>query len=200
MTEILRILLLLALAGAVITTAAAWHGWWNEETKRLTRVIKAALGGAPDAQIIARGHNAAAAFRLDTEQVLVLRDGGAKALLYPMATLLGAELIVDRGVVARVHRGEPRRAMDVVPPSAQQVILRLLFDDPRNPDFELELGPDAVAEARSWLARAEAITRWPGRQPNIASAPKVAVPEAHQPLQAKLQEEEPQEEDDGPPF
>jgi hypothetical protein len=188
MTEFLRILLLLALAGALITGVAAWHGWWNEETRRLTRVIRAALGGDPDAQIIAHGQNAAAAFRLDTEQVLVMRDGGGKALLYPMAALLGAELIVDQGVAARVHRGEPRRAMDVVRPAVESVVLRLLFDDPRDPDFELNLPPDAVGEARTWLARAEAITRWPGRQPNVTAPAPVAA----------VRDEE--DEDEEPPF
>lgn len=162
MTEFLRILLLLALVGAALTALATWLAWWNEEVRRITRVITKTLGGTADAQIIARGQNAAAAFRLDTDQVLVLWNGGAKALLYPSVALLGAELIVDNGVVARVHRGEPRRAMDFVKPAAEQVVLRLLFDNPRDPDFELTLGPGAVQEARSWMARAEAITRMGG--------------------------------------
>lgn len=179
MTEFLRILLLLALVGAAFTALAAWLAWWNEEARRITRVITKVLSGPADAQIIARGHNAAAAFRLDTDQVLVLWDGGAKALLYPMAALLGAELIIDGAVVARVHRGEPRRAMDVVRAAAHQVVLRLLFDNPRDPDFELHLGPGAVQEARTWMARAEAITRMGGVSAatvQARTAPPVADP------------------------
>ena len=162
MTEFLRILLLLAFAGAAFTALATWLAWWNEEVRRITRVITGTLAGPADAQIIARGQNAAAAFRLDTDQVLILWNGGAKALLYPMSALLGAELIIDGAVVARVHRGEPRRAMDIVRPATEQVVLRLLFDNPRDPDFELRLGPGAVQEARTWMARAEAITRMGG--------------------------------------
>jgi hypothetical protein len=172
MTDFLRILLLLVLAGAVVTGAAAWLAWWNEEVRRITRVIERALAGPADAQIIARGQNAAVAFSLDAEQVLVLREGGARALLYPMTALLGAELIVDGAVVARVHRGEPRRAMDMVKPAAREVTLRLLFDNPRDPDVELDLGPGAVQEARTWLARAEAITRMSPATPAVqARAP-----------------------------
>lgn len=159
MTEFLRILLLLAFVGAAVTALAAALAWWNEEERRIGRVVAKALGGSADAMIIARGENAAAAFRLDSDQVLVLREGGAKALLYPTASLLGAELIIDQAVAACVHRGEPRRAMDIVKPATREVVLRLLFDNPRDPDFELRLGPGAVQEARTWMARAEAITR-----------------------------------------
>jgi hypothetical protein len=187
MAEILRIVLLLALAGSLITAAAIWHGWWSDETRRLSRVIRKVLG-EPDAQIVAAGQNAAAAFRQETEQVLVLRDGGARALLYPTSALLGAELIVDDAVVARVHRGEPRRAMDVVRPAERCVILRLLFDDARNPDFELSLAQGAVGEARTWLARAEAITRRPGQPAAVSTRAPAPAPEPND------------EEDDEPPF
>lgn len=195
MTDVLRILLLLVLAGAVLTGVAAWLGWWNEETRRLTRVIRNALGGPADALIIAHGRNAAAAFRMDTEQVLVLRNGGANALLYPMAALLGAELIADGAVAARVHRGEPRRALEKARPPEEDLFLRLLFDNPRDPDFELDLGPEAIGEARTWMARAEAITRWPGRQPNVGPAVKTAEP--HRELQTTLDDDE---DEDDPPF
>jgi len=171
MTDFLRIVLLLALAGAVVTVAATYYAWWNEEERRLTRLMRGVLGGEPDGSIIAHGTNAAAGFRLDTEQVLVMWNGGANALLYPMSALLGAELIVDGAVVARVHRGEQRRAMDVVNPGAQEVILRLVFDNPRDPDFQLELQTTAIQEARRWIARADALIRRPVAQPVVRPAP-----------------------------
>ncbi len=161
MTDVLRIILLLALAGAAVTFAAVFLGWWNEEDRRLARLLRRVLGGPPDASIIAHGTNAAAGFRMETGEVLVMKNGGASALLYPMASLLGAELIVDDAVVARVHRGEQRRALDVVNPGAERVVLRLVFDNPRDPDFELNLRPEAIQEARSWIARADAIIRMP---------------------------------------
>jgi hypothetical protein len=100
-------------------------------------------------------------------------------LLYPLQALIGAELIVDHQVVARALRDEPRRTLDQIASAATRVTLRLVFDDPRHPDFDLDLwlpedesrrdsrAPSAaVEEARGWLARAEAILR---RGPQVAS-------------------------------
>lgn len=84
-------------------------------------------------------------------------------------------------VVARAYRGEPRRALDQTLEHAARVTLRLIFDDPHHPDFDLDLwlagdearrraiSPgDAMQEANRWLARAEAILRRP-------IAPRVAA-------------------------
>ena len=185
MNDLIRIVLLLGIAGAAMTLVGSGTAWWLTEDRRLTRLIRRVLGGAPDAQIIARGRDAAVAVRLDPAQVLVLRQGGAKALLYGLGQLVGAELDVDGTVVARAYRGEPRRALDQVAAEARQVTLRLIFDDPRDPDFELELWatgdelrrdastPAAeIREARRWLSRVEAILR---RQPE-GSAPTAALP------------------------
>jgi hypothetical protein len=122
--------------------------------------------------IVAPGRGAAAGFRLASGRVLVMRDEGAKSLLYRLQSLIGAELSVDDQVVARVMRDEPRRALDQVNSGANEVSLRLLFDDARYPDFSLELwnprdtlnkaarpASAAIREARGWLGRAEAIMR-----------------------------------------
>ncbi|MBV9510032.1 MAG: hypothetical protein JO303_07100, partial [Caulobacteraceae bacterium] len=119
-------------------------------------------------------------------------DGGADALLYPLRALHGAELIVDDMVAARVMRDEPRRVLDQINAAAGRVTLRLLFDDPRHPDFSLELwAPEdahrreartaaaTIREARGWLGRAEAILRRtapPAAAPTPVSAPPM-VPE-----------------------
>ena len=42
-------------------------------------------------------------------------------------------------VVARVRRGEARKALDLMAPEAEQVVLRLMFADARHPEFELAL-------------------------------------------------------------
>jgi len=170
--EVVRIILLLGILGAGATFLASAFAWWMGEERRLYRLARKVLSGRPDGFIVAVGRNAAAGFRLVTQQVLVMRDGGAHALLYKLHDLVGAELIVDDQVVARVLRDEPRRTLDQVTAGATQVVLRLMFDDPRHPDFSLELWqpqdrhhneartPAAVIrEARAWLGRCEAIMR-----------------------------------------
>ena len=172
MIEIVRILLLLGIVGAGVTFIASGAAWWMDEERRLYRVARKVLDGRPDGFIVAVGRNAAAGFRLASHQVLVMRDGGAHALLYQLYTLGGAELIVDDQVVGRVSRDEPKRSLDQVTAGASQVVLRLMFDDPRHPDFSLELwqphdqfrseartAAATIREARAWLGRCEAIMR-----------------------------------------
>jgi hypothetical protein len=176
--NLLRLLLVLGLAGSALTFAGSGAAWWFDEDRRLRRLVRRTLGGEPDGVIVARGRNAAAGFRLEIGKVVVMRDGGAAALLYPLDALIGAELLVDRQVVARAIRDEPRRALDQVASAASQVTLRLVFDDARHPEFILDLWlPEderrrdsrppsaAIEEARGWLARAEAILR---RAPRVA--------------------------------
>ena len=82
----------------------------------------------------------------------------------------GGEVIVDGHVVARVRRGEARKALDVMAPDAEQVVLRLMFADARHPEFELALWDAALAgetgspgEAlrlgRRWLSHLEALLK-----------------------------------------
>ena len=198
MIEFIRILLLLALAGAAVTFVGSAVAWWMEDQRRLRRLVRKVLGGAPDGVIIAPGHGAigrgaAAGFRLAANQVVVMRDGGANALLYRLEALTGAELIVDDVVVARAMRDEQRRVLDQVNTEAKHVTLRLIFDDARHPDFSLDLWTPrdaqqrnarppaaAIREARSWLTRAEAILRR-----SAAAAPAaVAVAPAAEPWSA----------------
>jgi hypothetical protein len=168
--NLLSLLLILGLAGAALTALGAGAARWFDERRRLGRLVRRSLGGEPDGMIIARGRGAAAGFRLAGAQMVVMRDGGADALLYPLRALVGAEVIVDDQVVARVARDEPRRSLDQIAGAAEGVTLRLVFDDARHPDFELDLWPPrdrerrdapsaAIREARSWLARVEALLR-----------------------------------------
>ncbi|CAN5270265.1 hypothetical protein BH11PSE2_BH11PSE2_05900 [soil metagenome] len=187
MTDFLRIMVLLGILGAALTVAASAAMWWMEEDRRLRRVIRSVFGETHDAEIIAHGRNAAAAVDIASGQALVMRDGGAHALLYSTAALEGAELIMDNEVVARAFRGEARRPLERVDKEAREVVLRLVFNDPRHPDFDLDLwrpedagrrgggGPaPVIQEARTWLARVDAILRRTGG-PSRAPEPVVAT-------------------------
>jgi hypothetical protein len=213
MHDFLRILLILGVAGSAMTMIGSGLGWWFEEERRLRRLVRRSLGGEPDGVIVARGRNAAAGFRLASAQVVVMREGGADALLYPLHALIGAELIVDDQVVARAVRDEPRRALDQIAASARRVTLRLVFDDARSPDFDLDLWltrdqlrrdalpPSlAIEEARGWLARAEAILRRPApaSAPASTSAPPTARPEPPAETESPPWDEDDGDEDEAP--
>jgi hypothetical protein len=185
MGDIIRIVVMLAAAGLVLALIGWALVWWFEESRRLTRLVKRTLGGEADAVIVARGRNAAAGFRLDTDKLVVMARGGAQARLYSLDKLQGAELLVDDAVTARVYRGEVRRALDRLNEAPHEIVLRLIFDDARAPDFDLELWrvedlesrhaltPKAVLqEARSWLSRTETLLRRSGVK-HIATAQPV---------------------------
>jgi len=172
MNEVARLLLLLVLAGAALTALGGAALWWMEEQRRLKRALRKVLGGEAEAVMIAAGRGRAAGFNFASGRLAVAWDCGGWCLVYHIGELVGAELIVDGQVVARAYRNEPRRALDEIAGEADEVVLRLVFDDPQHPDFELELwrgeaparrGPEtaakAVQAANRWLARADAILR-----------------------------------------
>ncbi|MEI7932316.1 MAG: hypothetical protein WCI21_04580 [Alphaproteobacteria bacterium] len=181
MTDAARLILSLILAGAILTAGAAIWSWWTDRERALTRLSRRVLGGRPDALCISPARSAAVALRIETGKILLLWNGGAGALLYPIEALEGAELIVDHAVVARAFRGEPRRALDHINREARQATLRLVFDNPRSPEFALDLwlpedarrragsGPTAaIEEGRAWLARTESLLRRPRSEPAVA--------------------------------
>ena len=115
----------------------------------------------------------------------VVRRAGDPGLVFGFEEVIGIELIFDGEVRARAFRGEPRRPLDIVRPSASQISVRLVFDDVRYPDFELELirpddGPvdpaTSIEAARKLFSHVEAIIRQP---PAIAGS---RPPEPEQPL------------------
>ncbi|MGH6999741.1 MAG: hypothetical protein ACREEO_16215, partial [Phenylobacterium sp.] len=174
MNEWPRLFLLLALAGVVVTLLGSAAAWLMDEERRIRRALKRVLKGPAEAVVIARGRGRGAGFNTSTGLMGVAWDAGAWLLIYRLDELMGAEVIVDGQVVARAYRGEPRRALDQTLEHAARVTLRLIFDDPHHPDFDLDLwlagdearrratSPgDAMQEANRWLARAEAILRRP---------------------------------------
>ncbi|MBB3889579.1 hypothetical protein GGQ61_000276 [Phenylobacterium haematophilum] len=201
MSEWPRLFLLLALAGVVVTLLGSAAAWLMDEERRIRRALKRVLKGSAEAVVIARGRGRGAGFNTSTGLMAVAWDAGAWLLIYRLDELMGAEVIVDGQVVARAYRGEPRRALDQTVEHAARVTLRLIFDDPHHPDFDVDLwlagdetrrranSPgDAMQEANRWLARAEAILRRP-------IAPRVAA-STPAPMAATLDDED----DEEPPF
>ena len=176
MDSLFRDILLFLILASALTAAASGASWWLAEGRRLRRALVRALGARPAALVVSHGRGAA--MDLESGRAAVAMDGGRRVRVHDLADLVGAEMTVDRKVVARAWRGEGRRALDELSAEAREVELRLVFDDARDPDFAILLwreddraGPkggssgEAVAEARRWLARTEAILR---RAPAVA--------------------------------
>ena len=214
MTDMARLFLLLGLAGTAVTFLGSLALWFLDEPRRIRRALRRVLKSEPEAMVLARGRGRGAGFSFQTGLAAVAWDKGNWCLIYRIDELIGAELVVDGQVAARVYRGEPRRALDQMVSSADQVTLRLLFDDPRNPDFDLDLWlrgdearrddwspQSAIQEANRWLARADAILR---RPPAPRPAPVVSAPPPPPPRQEPVDEDPPWDEDEdqddeGPP-
>ncbi len=174
MNELARLLLLLALTGVALTVVGTIGAKLSTEERRIRRSLKKVLKGEPHAFLVARGRGRGAGFNFAANLIAVTWDAGAWCLIYKVDELLGAELIVDGQVIARAYRGEPRRALDLLTGADRLVRLRLIFEDPHRPDFDLDLwlpdddarkdamsAAEAVQEANRWIARTEAIVRKP---------------------------------------
>lgn len=178
MTQFGPLLVLIAIAAVLLAAMGAVVAWYNEEGRRIRRGLRRVLRGDTHALIIAYGRGRGAGFNFFSSTMAVAWDAGAWCLIYRLDELLGAELIIDGQVAGRSFRGEPRRPVDVLGGAAKQVVLRLVFDDPKYPDFALELwsagrpvrrgelkADEAAEEGNRWLARMESIFR---RQPSTA--------------------------------
>jgi hypothetical protein len=187
MDELARLLTLLALAGSALTLAGGVVIWLLNEQRRVRLSLKKVLKAPPDPVLTARGRGQGIGFDLGTATVGITWDAGAWCLTYPLAALMGAELIVDDQVAARVHRGEARRPLDRLSGATAYVTLRFVFDDVNYPDFPLELWRDedegrrgrlteaqAMQEGSRWLARIESILRRPSAQ-RTATAPAMVA-------------------------
>jgi hypothetical protein len=199
MSELWRLLLLVTLSASAVTFVGSAAIWFMDEERRIRRALRHVLKGAPETVIVAKGRGRGAGFNFTTNQAAVAWDSGAWCLIYRIDELMGAELSVDGQVIGRVFRGEPRRAIDQIVQQAAQVTLKLIFDDPRHPDFELDVWlegdqqrresrspADAIQEANRWLLRADAIVRRPlapkarpasPSEPAIQTRAPVAEPE-----------------------
>ncbi|WP_339914990.1 hypothetical protein [uncultured Brevundimonas sp.] len=170
MADALRVFLLVALTAAALTTAALALAWWMEPGRRLRRALMKSLGVTPEAEALSPGEGRAAGLDFDGAQIAVLWNRGSHGLVYGFEEIEGGEIIVDGHVLARIRRGEVRKALDVLAPDAEMVVLRLLFDDARHPEFELALWnatlpaqtgspAEALRLGRRWLSHLEALLK-----------------------------------------
>ena len=185
MSETARLLLMLALAGSVVTFMGSAAIWLMDPQRRLSRALKRVLRAWPDSMALSPASRRGAGVSFDSGLAAVCWDNGAWCLVYRIDELAGAELKVDGQVVGRVMRDEPRRTLDRVAGALEHVTLRLVFDDPRHPDFDVDLWTagdqlrreaaspaDAMVEANRWLARIEAILRKTRAAPVVNAAPE----------------------------
>ena len=187
MNDALRLILLLVIAALVLTAVGAFVARWLDPHRRLTRYLRQALGAEPEGVMMARGLGRALAFNLDAGKIAILWNKGAKGYVYKLDQLMGGEMMVDNAVLARAYRNEPRLPLDEIPMGAHRAVLRLAFDNPRDPEFELELWPayngrghehpspaEAIQAGRRWLTGLESILRRPA--PRTLTRPAVPVP------------------------
>ena len=195
MDDLVRLIVLLVLAGVVLTLAGGVAIWRGDEGRRVRRGLKTILHGELHGYLIARGRGRGMGLNFTRNLVGVAWDQGAWGLIYRLDELVGAEVIADGMVVGRAHRGENRRALDSLGGAEQRVTLRLVFDDPRRPEFILDLwlasdtgrrgawtATDALEEANLWLARFEALFRRPA--PVRAPEPQAPDPAVAAPVKA----------------
>ncbi len=186
MEETIKVILPVALIAAFLTTAFFFLTWWMESERRLRRAMKNALAGEPDMHAIAPSEGKAAGLDLLNEQLAVLWNRGAIGLVFDFDEIDGGEIIVDGHVVTRVRRHYGRKELDVMVDDAETVILRLLFNSPQCPEFEISLwratwsteaspqsvhapassGPrqtrsagEGLRQGRRWLAHIEALAK-----------------------------------------
>jgi hypothetical protein len=197
MDEAARLITLLALAGGALTLLGAACAWFLDETRRIRRTLRQALGAEPQPWLAARGRGVGVGFNLSSGQLAVTWDKGGWRLDYAVSELVGAELIVDRRVAARAFRGEARRPLDQLDDPQERVRLRLVFDDPEHPDFDIDLwrpedagrrgrltAEEALREANRWLARIEALLRRSPARPQPAPLAAVGAAPAARPAPA----------------
>lgn len=174
MSEVLRTILIVLLAGVAVTTLAMFVSWWFEPARRLRRSLRRVLQGVPECEALDVTEGRAAGLDFQSESLAVLWRNGNSGLLYGFHEIEGGELIVDGKVLARARRDEPRRLLDEFSPNSERVTLRLVFADHRFPEFELELfGPrslladagEGVRLGRRWLSHIEAVLKRPRRRP-----------------------------------
>lgn len=194
MNDALRLVLLLVIAGVALTAVGGLLARYFDPQRRFLRYLRMALQAPPEGVMLDRGGGRALGFNIEAGRVAVLWDKGRKGLIYKMDQLMGGELMVDHQVLARSYRGEPRRPLDEIPTGSRRTTLRLIFDNPRDPEFELELWParygrghehptpaDAALAGRRWLASLESILRRPAPRMLTRPAPLAPLPDEHEP-------------------
>jgi hypothetical protein len=187
MNDALRLALLLVIAALALTAIGAILARSLDQARRLTRYLRMALQAEPEGVMMDRGGGKAMAFNLDAGKIAVLWDKGRKGLVYRLDQLVGAEMMVDHIVLARCFRDRPVMPLDEIPMAVHRGVMRVVFDNPRDPEYELEIWPamngrghehrspaEAVQAGRKWLTGLEAILRRP--PPRTLTRPVAPTP------------------------
>lgn len=170
MGETFRVILLIALTAAFLTTGILLLSWWMEPLRRLRRLLLKTMGRVADIDALSPAEGRAAGLDLNEGQIAILWRGGGHGLIYAADEVEGAEIIVDGHVVSRVRRHAARKDLDIAVPDAEHVVLRLMFADSGNPEFELALWDvvqtaptaspaEALRLGRRWLSHVEGLMR-----------------------------------------
>ena len=184
--HMVRDILLFLIAAAAVTAVASLGSWWASEPRRLRRALRRALGRRPAVELI--GFGGAAALDLDGQRG-AFAEARTRARALGLDRLAAIEVICDGQVLGRACRGDARRALDRVPEDARELVLRFVFDDPRDPDAHVlfwragsRATLDAAAQAaRGWLARGDALVR-------AQAAPQVRTPIVPEPYEDEEEE------------
>jgi hypothetical protein len=168
-----------------------------EQPKKLEDELREGLTDADgrrykaDVMALEPVRKAAAASSYEGNRVIIVRNfGKIPHKPYSMHELLGIEIFVDDRVIGRVVRSGPHKTLDDIAPVVNRVTMRLIFDDPSDPDFELVLwdphdnltaraeGPRAAMNnARKWFYHVEAVLRRTISAPQpVVGAPPAAAP------------------------
>jgi hypothetical protein len=175
--HLVRDILLFLIAAAAVTAVASFGAWWASEPRRLRRALRRALRRRPVVELI--GFGGAAGLDLEGRRGGFVGPG-SRGRAIDLDRLAAIELICDGQVMGRACRGDARRPLDRVPAEAQELALRFVFDDPRDPDAHVvfwrsgsraALGAAAQA-ARGWLARGDAMVREQAA-PQVHTAPMI---------------------------
>ncbi len=81
MGEALRVILLVALAAAALTTGALLLAWWMEPVRRMKRALLKSLGAPAEAEAISPAEGRAAGLDFDGAQIAVLWNRGGSGLV-----------------------------------------------------------------------------------------------------------------------
>jgi len=184
-SEAARLMLWLALAGAGVTLLGRAAIWIMDPLRQMRRAMQRVLKTRPYAMLLSPASGRGVGVAFDSALLAVCWNNGAWCLIYHLDELAGAELLVDSQILGSALRSEPSQALGPAVGARDSVMLRLIFDDPRHPDFALDLWThtdplrgvatspsEAIAQANSWLARTEAILR--KSRPVVVAAASVA--------------------------
>jgi hypothetical protein len=170
--QLARLILWFLFGALCLVLISSLSLWWFEALRRLNRALTRTLGKPADAVVYDISGTHCAGLDFTRGDLAILWQGGAYGLVFSFDEIEGAELIVNEKIVARAQRGETRRVLDEGFAHASRVVLRLMFDDVKTPEFELELygkitthplhaktAAEAVRQGRKWLSHIDAVIK-----------------------------------------